>query len=337
MTSIATYSLLATACGVGLLYASTTVDVRQVEVFYGIAATTGTEINYSEPVEVLDIYVRAGDLVDSGQVLMRVTRATKSARLIEEPYRIRELEADRAIDRQRIATKLSLLDAEYRTKTAELRAARTEATAELDYRRRLTETVGGRDRDTAGVGYRPLAARISQLDADLAAAADNYETERAALRTELATAGRPVAEAVSRLEAKAAFDRLQDSAYFEIVAPARGVVGSVDAKPGERKSAFSPLASFYEPSPRQVLSYVHEDRLLDAHVGDSVLVTSLANPASSSRGVVTGTGSRIVDIPTRLRRMPAIETYGREVAVAIPANNGFLQREKVSLTFLVQR
>jgi hypothetical protein len=45
-------------------------------------------------------------------------------------------------------------------------------------------------------------------------------------------------------------------------------------------------------------------------------------------------GSRIVEIPERLRKNPDLKTYGREVLIAIPPSNLFLQKEKVILNLL---
>ena len=333
MRATAIYSLLAVVCGAGLLWASATIDVRSVETFYGIASTTETEVNFSEPVEIEQIFVRAGETVDSGQALMRVVRATKSARLATEPYRIRELQADRAVEEQRIRSKLSVLESGFRSEASALRAERDQLTAEIAYRRRLAETINGAAAQ-ADTSYQPLQTRIRATDAELAALEAEYRVEQRALEEQLRLASRPVDAAVGRLRAEQSFNLSQDSLTYEITAPARGVVGSVAAMVGERKSAFALLVTFYEPSPRQVLSYVHEDRLLDAAVGDSVLVTSLSNPGYSTKGMVTGMGSRIVEIPQRLRRMADIQTYGREVVVAIDPDNRFLQREKVSLAFL---
>jgi hypothetical protein len=49
---------------------------------------------------------------------------------------------------------------------------------------------------------------------------------------------------------------------------------------------------------------------------------------------VIGMGHRIVEIPERLRKIPEIKTYGREVLIQIPSDNKFLQKEKVVLTFI---
>ena len=44
-----------------------------------------------------------------------------------------------------------------------------------------------------------------------------------------------------------------------------------------------------------------------------------------------GMGSRIIEIPDRLRKNPTFKTYGREIQVEIPSDNQFLQKEKVIL------
>ena len=79
---------------------------------------------------------------------------------------------------------------------------------------------------------------------------------------------------------------------------------------------------------------VHESLILQVKTGDSLLVASSLHPSHQIIGVVLGLGSRIVEIPSRLRKTPELKTYGREVLVQIPANNPFLQKEKVMLNSL---
>jgi hypothetical protein len=70
---------------------------------------------------------------------------------------------------------------------------------------------------------------------------------------------------------------------------------------------------------------------MKVNVGDSLEVYSLKVPGMVYDGVVTGLGSRIVEIPSRLRKLPEFKTYGQEVILSIPVVNGFLQKEKVGL------
>jgi hypothetical protein len=66
-------------------------------------------------------------------------------------------------------------------------------------------------------------------------------------------------------------------------------------------------------------------------MGDPFLIRSAVDPTQTCEGVVTGLGSRVVEIPGRLRKIPEVKIYGREVVVSIPAENPFIQREKVMM------
>ncbi len=330
MRRLGIYSLLALVAGAALWWASSNIDVRAVDAFYGIAQTPETEVNSNVPVEVRQVSVREGDQVDSGQVLLLVDRASAPARLADQPYLIEELRAEQALESQQLRAERTQLEAEYELDLAALRQNRLQLESELAYRRRLVTSVGG---DTSSVSYRPLQDRIAALDAEMASLKTAFDRQKAEIQRQSSISGRPADARVRRLTAEQRFDASQSAVRLEIKAPSAGVVGNVHVKVGEHKSSFAPLLSYYEPNPTQVLSYIHEDKLLDASVGDSVWVSSLANPSYRARGIVTGLGSRIVEIPQRLRRMPEISTYGREVVVALPTGNPFLQQEKVALSF----
>jgi multidrug resistance efflux pump len=130
----------------------------------------------------------------------------------------------------------------------------------------------------------------------------------------------------------------KDLEYYEanavqipVLAPADGLIGNIHCMESENISDFRSLISFYEKNPTQVKGYVHESMILEVNVGDTLRVTSSLHPENSCLGVVTGLGTRIVEIHERLRKMPQIKNYGREVLIKIPAENNFLQKEKVML------
>jgi len=121
---------------------------------------------------------------------------------------------------------------------------------------------------------------------------------------------------------------------LDILAPSDGLIGNIPCKEGENFPSFKTFINFYERNPTIVKGFVHESLILQVKVGDSLLVSSTLHPEQHITGIVTGLGSRIVEIPERLRKMPDIKTYGREVLIAIPAENNFLQKEKVMLNSL---
>ena len=345
MRSFAVYFLFAVACGGALAWAAATWDTRRVESFYGFAETAETEINFNYPIEVEEILVQPGASVKAGDVLMRVRRARERERLADQDFRIEELRAEGRLTAGVLDGEIAELDAEYEAERTARASRRAEVAREQTYRRSLLEALAGPDArapdgsgaDGGGLngsgGYQPLRDELDALDRAAAAAEETYRRRRDALERERDLARAPRAAEARRLAAERDFDAAQREVTFEITAPADGVVGSVNAKLAEHKSSFAPLVIFYEPNPREVKAYIHEDRLLEAQVGDSVVVTSVSNPESSQPGRIVGLGSRIVEIPPRLRRMPEISTYGREVIVDIPADNPFLQKEKVELHF----
>jgi len=154
------------------------------------------------------------------------------------------------------------------------------------------------------------------------------------LRKELAVGNKPIQEQISLLNAEQAFDASQEVLNIDVQAPASGLVGNINCKEHEHVQSYSTLLSFYEPHSSIVTGFVHEDVTVAVAIGDVFQVSSLTEPLVTYEGVVTGLGSRIVEIPTRLRKLVSVKSYGREINISISPENNFLQKEKVSLRYI---
>lgn len=110
------------------------------------------------------------------------------------------------------------------------------------------------------------------------------------------------------------------------------MIGNISCKEEEHIQAYSTLLTFYEPHSGIIEGYVHEDLTLQVEIGQQYTISSLKDETISFPGKVIGLGSRIVEIPSRLRKIEAIKAYGREVLIEISTDNSFLQSEKVSIT-----
>jgi hypothetical protein len=119
-----------------------------------------------------------------------------------------------------------------------------------------------------------------------------------------------------------------------IVAPSDGLIGNVHCKEGEKITSFGALISFYEESPNLVVGYIHEELILKINIDDSIAIYSSSRPDIQNKGVVKTLGSRIVEIPPRLRKIKELKTFGREIIIEIPPENPFLQKEKVILNLV---
>ncbi len=311
------------------LYALFNYLSRGTATFYGVAENLETQINLDHAVTVNRIHVSAGQFVAKGTPLLEVTRTALDFKVAELGHEIAELEAN---DRLAVA--------ELRGTIERLRAQRSEKTGNIQARIRTLESDQALNAAllrklksvpaSDSARQSPYSARLEALHDELRLAVEPLDAEISRLENELRLIGAPVRAQIGRLKNDVAYTRTEQGRLL-LRAPADGLVGSVHCREGENISAFGMMISFYEQNPTRVVGYVHESLILQVKVGDSLQVISSVHPGEQCRGRVSGLGHRVVEIPERLRKIPEIKAYGREVLVEIPLQNSFLQKEKVLL------
>ena len=297
--------------------------------FYGFAESDETAVNYNYPVVVEEILVSPGQAVRAGEVLLNVSRRKSKETLADQDFRVRELDAEESVWRSRKRDQLTAFTTELSAELARIDEEIAAAEARLAYQRSLTTGLSSISIDTTS--FRPLNDKLAQLRSKRARTRVQGEERQRSMGRELALGSAPYRARVDRLRAEAAFDSSQQVQPFAVRAPSDGLIGNVSVKPQEHVPSYETLLSFYEPHSSIVRGYVHEDQTLRIHLDDELEVYSLKDPTKVYPGKVTGLGSRIVSIPTRLRKLRDFETYGREVIVSISSDNGFLQKEKVGI------
>lgn len=172
------------------------------------------------------------------------------------------------------------------------------------------------------------------MEAEKANQEEAYDLSIRGLKQELNLGQSPYREQIKRLKAEQAFEASQEHLPIVVTAPMDGLIGNISCKEEEHIPSYSTLLSFYEPHSGIIKGYVHEDLTLKVQFGDRYQASSLKDENTQYEGTVVGLGSRIVEIPARLRKIPDFRSYGREVLVEIPKDNSFLQKEKVGLRFI---
>jgi multidrug resistance efflux pump len=303
--------------------------------FFGFAESDETAVNYNYPVVVDQIMVQPGQSVRVGEPLLKVSRRKSKEILADQEYRIDELRAEQRLWTQRKRDELSLKAGETDNKVAEMESRLGELVEELAYKKSLSE--GLQTIKVPEADYRPMETKITRLREEIQREKTATQAKEESLKRELRLGVNPYREQVRRLEAEMAFDEDQKVIPFTVSAPADGLIGNLNVREQEHVQSYQTLLTFYAPHSNIVRGYVHEDQTMNVAVGDSMTVYSLKLPEVKFSGVVTGLGSRIVETPTRLRKLPDFKTYGREVVLRIPEDNSFLQKEKVGLRSFVKR
>jgi len=116
-----------------------------------------------------------------------------------------------------------------------------------------------------------------------------------------------------------------------IVSQTNSLVGSVHAHVGEKVSPFDTILTLTPHAPTFVRGYIPEKVYNRVQLGDVVQVSPLGEHGGKVSGEVIGVGSRIVEFPVHLRKIPDLVIYGREVTIRIPQENEFLLGELVGI------
>lgn len=321
--------LPALAYGIWLLSQSFS---HQADTFYGFAENKETQITLEHALAVNRIAVTPGQFVKKGDLLMVVTRTELDLKISDVVHNISELEARNHINRAELQSNINRLKAQRVGKVSDIQSRIQAIEAEMALNGLLVKDLSSIKLSEAATINNPNTLKINALKEELRLVVQPLDIEIAHFENELKAAN-PMQSEINRLKNQQAFFN-QEQKKLLINAPADGLVGFIPCKEGENISAFTTLISFYEQSPNLVIGYVHESLVVQVQVGDSLDVVSSLHPTEMCRGKISGLGYRIVEIPERLRKIPEVRTYGREVLIQIPKTNAFLQKEAVVLRLL---
>jgi multidrug resistance efflux pump len=307
---------------------------HQADTFYGFAENKETQITLEHPIAVNRIAVTQGQFVKKGEILMEVTRTELDLKMSDVQHNISELEAKNHISRAELQSNINRLKAQRTGKVSDILSRIQAIEAEMALNGLLVKDLSSVKISEGAAINNPNTLRINALKEELRLVVQPLDVEIAQFENELAAAN-PMQAEINRLKNQQVFFN-NEQKKLRIVAPSDGLVGFIPCKEGENIASFTTLISFYEQSPNLVVGYVHESLVIQVKVGDSLNVVSSLHPTEMCRGKITGLGYRIVEIPERLRKIPEMKTYGREVLISIPKVNQFLQKETVVLYLLSQ-
>lgn len=313
-----------------LLFVAFRPDSHKELSFYGFAESRATEINYNYPVVVDQILVKPGQAVKAGEVLMQLSRRKSKETLEDQSFRIAQLKAEERLWKQKQENELEELKINQQTKLAEMDRKIKRTQKELAYKESLVANL--QSIEPTEPSYKPLEDALASYQQEKKDLTELYNTRIKGLEKELSLGQNPYSEQIKRYLAEQEFDEAQRVIPIVVTAPTDGLIGNISCKEEEHIPSYSTLLTFYEPHSGLIEGYVHEDLTLEVEIGQQYTISSLKDENINYQGTVIGLGSRIVEIPSRLRKIETIKAYGREVLIEISKENTFLQKEKVSIT-----
>lgn len=302
------------------------------DLFFGFAENKETEINLDYPVKVDKIMVKPGDFIQAGTQLASLTQLALDKEINDEQLRINELTSEFETRKNDIESEIKVLESELQKAQNDIKVDIQKLRAEMEYKETLKDGLKTIDIKPGDQSNALHASKIAALEEKSKNVSLTYQTKISSRRLRIEDERGIYNSAVKRHNSDVGFAQ-EKLKKLDLKSPSNALVGNVHIKEGEYISSFKTMVTLYEPNPTLVAGFVHESMIVNVSVGDKFKIKSALNPENACIGVVTGMGSRIVEIPERLRKIADLKTYGREVLISIPSDNKFLQKEKVIIYF----
>jgi hypothetical protein len=114
-----------------------------------------------------------------------------------------------------------------------------------------------------------------------------------------------------------------------LLSPINGFVENVSIVKNEMTPQYKELFKLNPKTSNRIRGFIHESANVVYTLGDTVKLTSAARPTVISKGVLIGSSPQLVELPTRLRKVPELRTWGREIYIKIPDTTQFFIGEKI--------
>ena len=320
------YYIIAILIGIGLFYYDQEVTQAPTEIF-GFAENRDTEVNFNYPVTVKSILVKEGQATNKGEVLFRLQRVQPKEQYADENDRIAELRAEAIAWKEEKKGDLEVLKSKYYLDKKEIEAQIGELEKEISAKNILYSQLKSLEKTPVEFHGQHLELENKREESLLLDSL--YYQEKSNLENIIRLGENPFLLEVKRLESQRQFDEDQKIQNIEITAPFSGLVGSIQCREEEHVPSFKTLLTYYEPNPSIVKGFIHEEIMMQLKIGKKLIIRSTNDYSRQVEGEVIGLGSRVIEIPSRLRKIEDIKTYGREVLISIPRENSFIQKEKV--------
>ena len=293
--------------------------------FYGIAEDQDVDISLEYAALLTQLLVKEGEEVTAGQVLAVLERT-------QLPFNQASLEQEK----KRLQADRQAQILERRATEKNLRQERELALFDIDNKIRQLEAELARNRSlAAGLQSIPApnsdgnsAPELAALKAKREEITKPYDLQLKILQSDAQALLKSIDARLGGADLESE-ELTRQQAELELKAPSSGVIGRINFVPGEQIATRESILNIYLEHPSQITTYIPEGQLTSIAFGDSLRVRSLQQSEYELTAVVTGLGTKIRELPVRMRRDPTVQAWGREIRLHIPPKNTLMQGERV--------
>jgi HlyD family secretion protein len=301
-----------------------------------VADENETVVSYNLPVEIKKINVVQGEPIKVGDTLLLLYQSKLTSEINKISYILEELKAKKTKKTNRSRSEIKVLKAEQAARINQLSTEIKKLEAEYKLKKGLVANFKsmqgsvGNNQDTSIDFSNPLIIQIEELKKQIKMANEPSQVVIERLNDELSNNGDPLLDQVQLMTNELA---LLNDKKDELVVRAQinGVIGSVLFNEGEKVTPYDTIVTIHQSFPSYVKGYIHENLHGYVYIGQTVNLCSTTGKTTST-GVVTGIGSRIVEYPIRLTKSKEIVIWGKEVIIKLQDNNNFHLGDKIVIS-----
>jgi multidrug resistance efflux pump len=286
-----------------------------------------TAISYQKPVLIKKLYVTPGQVVDSGDLLIEVVRPDLKLDYDRKVKQKTQAESGMQEAKAIYQNKLKILQTNYQGRKKQLLNEK----GELQHQLRLIQQNREKMDDAISLPFNTtdsiLIKQIELLDEQLKNLEFEFAVEKKQLKNDLDYATFRYQSELTIIE-KEIEELLVEQSQLQKRAQKRSTIGNVFVQLDELVPSFTTLISLYDINPTLIKAFVHERRVEELGIGTPVFVESV-NRTYRTQGQIVEIGSRITAYPDKINPLTTQNSYGQEIFISIPADNDFLNGEKV--------
>lgn len=296
--------------------------------FFGMAETESETLNFDHDIAVRELRVKTGDLVKKGDTLAIFTRADLDRTEMEQRSEIAQAETERAAEHTVLEKEKELVGARLRAKTGELRTQirllRTEDSLHVAYRKNVYGDLPVAAGKLATDEIAELRKQIADLENEAREEMRLLESKQQALRN-VTTVKSGLSQAeINFIEA--------ERGRLLLLSPLDGYIEGVFFSQNALVPAHRDLLKINPKTPNRITGFIHETAEVPFSIGQEVDLVSAARPTVRARGRIIGSNPKMTELPLRLRKFIEVRSWGREVFISLPEDNGFYISEKITIT-----
>jgi multidrug resistance efflux pump len=295
--------------------------------FFGTAETEGRVINCEYPVLIEKVYVKTGNMVKVGDTLAICFRSEIDKQSMNKLGEIETFQVENSAKNSLLDKDLEVLKVRHTARLADLQSQINLIQTEENIQANIKELIGEKSNNqlpSNSLKTAKIAAiedEIRQMEHQFQEQCSQIETQRTAQKWVSNTKIAQVKKEMSLLK--------HERERLILLSPINGFVENVSIVKNEIIPQYKELFKLNPKSSNRIRGFIHETANVVYALGDTVKLTSSARPNVVSKGILIGSNPQLVELPTRLRKVPELRTWGREIFIQIPDTTHFFIGEKI--------